>query len=358
MVDWSLSVHNVRTGAFIANLPAPVDSQWATGITGTQSSTETFPVYDPVEPLAGHVDDLFAGNSHMLVRRWGNHVAYAQKIDDWDYSLSRGFVTVQTAELRGETEWRLIGGVGTSPTAVFSITNRSASGAIRAILARMMQWGPSWEFPIDLPADGAGGLSASWPFWKKLRISNLLEQIEERAGVETYFRPYVSGTSVRFQTRVAERVEIGSAKKLHLQADESPLDDVRFRKNFQRQVTGLLGVGTGSGEDQPTKFAGQATHPIIIRDTQESFPDLEGAALQEATDKRFEARKVPDVQWTVGGFVVSEEWGADIVTPGALWDLESQGDGVIPDGVHGIRVISVSGGNGRKVNVEVQGAAA
>ncbi|MCB8043627.1 hypothetical protein JM654_03810 [Microbacterium oxydans] len=36
-----------------------------------------------------------------------------------------------------------------------------------------------WSYPIDLPADGAGTISATWEYWKKLTIEDLLTQIEE-----------------------------------------------------------------------------------------------------------------------------------------------------------------------------------
>lgn len=356
MPEWSLQLFNAMTGAPAGRLPMSTDSSWSTGITGTQSSTETFLVKDEVS-LAGRVDSLFAGNKHILARTWGSHVAYAQKVESWDYDRDTGKVTVSLSELRGEAEWRLIGGVSTSKTATFSITNRSSSGAIRAALQQMMNWGAAWEFPIDLPADGSGTFSKSWRFWEKQRISDILEQIEDIRGVELYLRPYLSGGSLRYEAMVQPQIQIGLTEfKLH--ADESPLAGVKYRKDFTRQVTGLLGVGNGSGQDQETAWAGQDTHPIIIRDTQESIPDLKGAALQAATTNRFNARRQPTLQWTVGSFTASDEWDMSLAAPGRVWRLESRDDPVIPDGEHTLRVVSVSGGNSNQVRVEVQDAAA
>lgn len=356
MPEWSLQLFNAMTGAPAGRLPMSTASNWSTGITGTQSSTETFLVKDDVS-LAGRVDSLFAGNKHLLARTWGNHVAYAQKIEAWDYDRDAGKITVNLVELRNEAEWRLIGGVSTPKTGTFTITGRSASGAMRAALQRMMNWGPAWEFPIDLPADGSGTFTRSWRFWEKQRISDILEQIESIRDVELYLRPYLDGGMLRFEAIVQPQIQIGLTEfKLH--ADESPLGGVKYRKDFTRQVTGLLGVGNGSGQDQEIAWAGQDTHPIIIRDTQESIPDLKGAELQAATTNRFNARRQPTVQWTVGSFTASDMWDMSLASPGRLWRLESRDDPVIPDGEHTVRVVSVSGGNGVQVRVEVQDAAA
>lgn len=355
MAGWMLRVHDARTGEWIEDLPESVGPQWSTGITGNQSSTENFFI-GRRSPLRNRVEQVFAGNRHLMVRTWDDtHVAYAQKIDDWDYDLDAKQVKVSAVELRGEAGWRLIGGVGTSKTATFTITDKSASGAVRAALQQMMNWGPAWEFPIDLPADGNGPFSGRWEFWRKQRMSDIIGQIEKFFGVEMYLRPYITGSGVlRFETLVQSRVQFDPVK-FNLQAPKTPLTGVRYGKDYTRQLTGLLGVGNGTGQDQATAWAGQDEHPIIIRDTQESIPDLKGVALQNATTNRFNARRQPTTRISVEAFTFSDNFPLSLTAPGRQWELESNGDPVIPDGINATRVITRSGSNSQQVKVEVQG---
>lgn len=353
MADWEMQVYDARTGDFKGNLPPSIAPSWATGITGTQTSTEGFPITRE-SGLWGRVDEMFAGNRNMLVRRWGGHVAYAQKIDDWDYSVDAKTVKVQSVELRNEAEWRLIAGVGAPKMATFTITNKSATGAIRAVLQQMMGIGPAWEFPIDLPPDGSGTFSGKWEFWRKYRMSDLIKQIEKFFGVEFYLRPYINGAGkLRFESMVQPRIQFGRVK-FNLEAKKTPLSGVHYGKAFARQVTGLLGVGNGTGHDQEIASAGQDEHPIIIRDTKESIPDLTGQALQNATTNRFNARRDPQRRVRVEAFTASTSFPIALAAPGRQWALESNGSPVIPDGIMELRVINVSGGNGNRVKVEVQ----
>lgn len=357
--DWRVTVHDAKSGAFVAEVQ-PQSSTWSTSLTGAGQSSETIVVNDAEQPWAqGEIAALFRPHDRLLCRSWGGVPIYAHKIEDYDYSKDAGTVTVAAVDLRAETDWRLVNGVSSVPTFALSVSNRSATGAIRAALNRMMYEGayPDWVYPIDLPADGAGDITDKWEFWRKYRISDIIKQIEDRAGVETYFRPYATGDDgIRFQTRVAPAVTIG-ASTFNLDADESPLSGVHYKVDGKRQLTGLLGVGNGSGQDQETAWAGGVVN-IPIRDSKQSFPDLTGAALQQATSAYYHANTSPLVQWSIGEFTVSGDWTPVHASPGRVWTVESYGDPVIPDGAHVLRVISVSGGSGRELKVEVQSAAA
>lgn len=351
--DWQLCVNDAKTGNFIATIRTDDSSTWSTGIAGDGTSTETIVLNDAEEPFEqGDVADMFEPNDRLISRWWGEHCMYAQKIEDYDYDKDRGTVTVTTSDLVGETDWRLIAPVRGGDDLI--VTNRTTSGAIRAALARMMSFGSQWEYPIDLPADGAGPVSGRWQFWEKYRISDIIKQIEDRFGAELYFRPYGTPTTgVRFAARVGAPVTIG-ASTFNLDAEESPLSGVRYRVDGKRQVTGLLGLGNGSGEIQETAWIGVDSHPIPIRDTKQSFPDLVNPGLQQATDAYYWPNRSPLTQWSVGSFTISDDWSPEHASPGRSWRLESRGDLVIPDGFHQLRVIKASGGNGRVIKTEVQ----
>jgi len=123
------------------------------------------------------------------------------------------------------------------------------------------------------------------------------------------------------------------------------------------QLTGLQGLGNGTGEDQDVRWAGVASPTIPVRDARRDFPDLTGAALQAATNAAMAAEASPLVQWSVGAFHTSDEWSAEHAAPGRAWRLSVRGDVVVPDGDYAIRVIAASGGLGRTIKTEVQSAA-
>ncbi|MCC4250793.1 hypothetical protein, partial [Microbacterium testaceum] len=64
----------------------------------------------------------------------------------------------------------------------------------------------------------------------------------------------------------------------------------------------------------------------------------------------------PVRQWSIGSVTVGEDFPPTLVLPGAELRLEVYGDPVIPDDVHHLRVLSVSGGNGRQLKPEVENA--
>ncbi|KTR96477.1 hypothetical protein NS220_02040 [Microbacterium testaceum] len=368
--DWSLWVHDAKTGEPIRRLDPEGECPFSASVAGDGESKVTIVVNDAGYPWApGEIADLFKPNDRLLVRWWGVNGGahpgdlpfFAHKIDSWDYPLDEGKVTAYAIDLLTESKWRMVDGVGADKYSTLTITNRDAAGAVAQTIARMMQWwGPAGMYPIDLPADNPGTFSGSYPFWKGYSIYEILTEIKQAMGVEIYLRPYATaGGGVRFQTRVAPRVTIGSTL-FHLDAARSPVAGITYRVDGSQQVTGLQGIGNGTGEDQETAAAGGVI-TIPIRDTKKSFDDLSGAALQQAVSAHYAANVEPIVQWDVGGFTIGDEYPPDVVGAASVLQIEvptnadgSPFDPVIPAGIHTLRVVKVSGGNGRQLKPEVQ----
>lgn len=363
--DWSLWVHDLITGDPRESLTLKLgaDDSWSTSIDGDGQSTTTIVVNDADEPWTPEaLDELLEPGERLIVRWWGPNggshsgdvVVYAHKIQSYDYDMDAGTVTITATDLIGEAEWRMVDAVLAPKNSVLTVTNRTPSGAVAQVFARMMQWSPDWWFPIDLPADAPGDFSGSWIFWKQFTIAEILAEIRERTGVEIFLRAYgTEAGGVRFQVRVGAPITVGGIN-LNLGADESPIAGVKYRKDASQVLTGLLGIGNGTGEDQETRWAGEPGAPI--RDTKKSFNDLSGDALQQATTSYYLANRDPIVQWDIGAFVIGEQFPPDVALPGAVFNFEIYGNPVIPDGVHTLRVLAVSGSNGRQLKPEVQGA--
>lgn len=356
---FELWTHEAITGdERVRVFPAEQGAQWSVKLNGTGECSFVFVVSDAETGLTGaQIDTTFAVNSTMFSLRWGTTVVGAWKIEDWDYDEDRGVVTVTGVELRNEAAWRLTYGVSLYEQGTLTVTGRNRSGAVRAILARFMQWAPEWAYPIDLPADGTGSFTQTWEFWKKYTIADLLAQVEDD-GVEVFLRPYLTvGRQLRFETIVAVKVSVGTSY-FHLQAEDRPLSGVRYKKSGAEQLTGLQGIGTGSGQDQPVAWAGGGQYLIPIRDAKREFSDLDGARLQAATNATFADLRNPIVQWTVSTFTASEEYPPSHAVVGRGWQLESAGHPVFPNGRHAVRVIALSGSFSNVMSVEVQSGAA
>lgn len=351
-------VINMRTGALLQRV-FPYDFPWSASIDGSGEGTASFVIGVPgdanVDP--GKVPTLFRPNLHGLAVLWGTHVEYAGKIQDWDYDRGARRLAVSTVELPQEFKQRLTYGVIGYELGTLTVTDRSITGAVRAVLARFMQWSAEWQYPIDLPADGAGTFTATWEFWRKYRISDLLDQIAAE-GYEIYLRPYLAGAAVRWETVVAPKVALGGATFI-LAARESPLKSVKYKLDGSGEVTGIQGLGNGTGQDQQVAWAGApGGSDIPIRDTKVTFNDLTGDRLQAATNAEYAARQDPLVQWSVGKFELSDRNPPTKCTPGRAWKIIAKNELPIPDGTHALRVISVSGNvKSLELQPEVQGAA-
>lgn len=337
--------------------PAESGAQWSMNLSGTGTCSFTFVANDADTGMTlSEIQEAFTPNAKMLSLRWGTIVVGAWKVEEWVYDDDAGTVVVTGVELRNEAAWRMTYGVSVYESGTLTVTNKSHQGAVRAILARFMQWSPEWNYPIDLPADGAGTFSATWEFWKKLTIADLLTQIEDE-GFEILLRPYLTaGRQLRFQTLVAPKISVGTSH-FHLQAEDTPLSGVRYKVSGVDQVTGGQGIGSGTGQDQPVAWAGGGPYLIPIRDAKREFPDLEGVRLQASTNAWFADVRYPRVQWTVASFTVSDDYPPSHAVAGRGWQLESSGHPVFPNGVHPVRVISVSGSFGSVITTEVQSGA-
>jgi hypothetical protein len=354
---WSLWSHDSITGNELGRLWPKDDGTWSMNLSGTGQCEFSFRADDAETGMTrADIDRLLTPNSRMLCLRWGDAAVGAWKVEDWDYNQDDETITVPGVELRNETKWRMTYGVNNYEAGTLEIVGRSASGAVRAIISRFMQWAPEWVYPIDLPADGAGDITAKWEFWKKFSIDDLLTQIEE-LGYEILLRPYLTvGRQLRYETLVAAKIRTGS-NYFHLQAEESPLGGIGYKVSGAEQVTGGQGLGSGSGQDQPVAWAGGAPYLIPIRDAKKTFPDLAGDQLQKATNAWVAAARNPVEQWRARTFTASADYPATQAMVGRGWDFESKAHRILPDGVHPVRVIACNGTFSNQISVEVQSAA-
>lgn len=353
---WTFEFYRTQDGSHpTVYSMAASEGQWATRLTGRGQAQHQIPLANSGMSYSD-IRDLSTGNKYTIVQKWGSHVTYAGVIQRVWYVRSKQMLYITSQELRQAymNDRMLYGVYNYEPGGtVLSVSNKSHSGATRAVLAKAMSWDWFWELPIDLPADGSGGFSASWQHSERLKLEDHLTQIEAD-GCEINFRPYISSGNLRYATEVASQVTVGSATSLN--ADGGPIIDITPTFDYAREMTGLLGFGKGGTGAYAYGYSpGDGSAAIGVRDSWLSFPDIDGARLEAAVEA-MDYVGYPTEQWSVDLNIWPN--GPAAYAPGSLLNISISGDPIIPDGTHNMRVIALHGDLGTTVTAEVQRAAA
>ena len=273
------------------------------------------------------------------------------------YDRGSGSVSVRWVDIRDLVARRMGFNVAVwDSTGTLTVTNRSLSGAARAILYRAMRVDdqPLWYLPIDLPADGSGSFTRTWPYYGFASMDDCLKELEDE-GAEIYLDPYLSAGQLRFQTRVGTPISLASFD-LPVTVPGSVVNGLQVTEDGSTQLTGVIYAGNGTDADQVTAWSGHGTRPITIpiRDEYRSAKDVKTVAqLQRIADADLDAHFDPIVQWSFG-VRLGEGVPSSAVKPGRTLRMSVQGDEWIEDGTVTQRVIGVSGDLTRNVTLEVQ----
>ncbi|WP_417555587.1 hypothetical protein [Microbacterium sp.] len=353
---WEWWIHHTKSGS--PELPVPVSAaSWTRRLGSKGDATHTIPVPGSGIPKS-LIRELATGNTYTLAQRWGTFVASAGVIQGRRFVEASGLLTLRQKELRaallGQRLPHGVGGYGPNGVSL-TITGRSHSGAVRAIVDKAVQGNTTigWDLPIDYPPDGAGGFSAVWRMEEGLTIEDMLTQMEED-GAEIDFAPYITPTGyLRWEVRVASRIQVGVPFLLAARAPGTIVADLETDEDFVRQRSGLLGFGGGSGQDRKWAWAGGGIAGMPVRDERISFPDITTQPrLQAAVDADYESRLTPTNQWKLTLFIGGT--GPEIAEPGRVLDMHVFGSAFIEDGSHKQRVIAARGDASLMVTPEVQ----
>lgn len=363
---WRLKLFEARPGSEAIDVTNLVDkASWTSRLNGQGQGQHTLRMFG--SGLSGAQGrELTRGNKYAIAQVWGSTVGYAGVLTDDDWDEESQTLVLQSKEMRAHfAPGRMAFGVNQyAPAGVaLTITNRSHSGAVRAVLQAVQAPSSEWVMPIDLPADGAGTFSARWRFEETLTWENMLQQIEAD-GCEIAFRPYIAaGGQLRWQTIVAPKVSIGAATDLAARAPGSIVTGLRVKRSAATIATGVLAFGKGQGQDKPHAYApstGSGATDEPVRDVKVTYQDIEvpagdtaaQARLQAAANKEYAARRYPVEQWSFGLHVYG--LGPAIALPGASLRLWVHGSKRIADGPHLKRVVALAGDWGMGVKPEVQ----
>lgn len=355
---WEVWIHNTRSGSPERRIPVSAAS-WNRRLGSLGSATHAFVTRGSGLPKS-LINEITRGNKYTIVQRWGRHCAYAGVIRDDRAPDNSPILPLRSKEIRAALfAGRLPHGVNeyTPNGAVLTLTNRSWAGAVGAILDKGTKGGlvAGWELPIDLPADAAGGFSAEWLYEEGLSIGDMFKQVEDD-GTETDLAPYLTeGDYLRYETRVQSTINVGTPSLLPSRAPGSIITNLEPGNDVEVQRTGVLGFGNGWGADRLWAYApqtGDGIRDMPVQDVQISFPDIhDQTRLQRAVDAEFRRRNNPIRQWGLELHI--NTYGPAIADVGRLLDVHTFGSDRIPDGVHHLRSIGLSGDMSFKVTPEV-----
>lgn len=160
---------------------------------------------------------------------------------------------------------------------------------------------------------------------------------------------------VRFQTRVAPQVTIGTFLDVMSAAGRSPLTKLKRTSDGGSMATGVMVAGRGTERDTKTAYAGFMSGPSIpVSDVLVTKKDIASVGeLQRIAAASLAERRAADVQWSME--LSTELVDVSRMLPGSLIRLDVRGDRLRADGQHLLRVVSLSGSWGStKVTPEVK----
>lgn len=361
---WGVSIHDTMSGAKLLDID-PSDGTWRRGLGGGGQGSHTLQLRDQQSDLTPALArQISEPNATTTAVGWDGFCLYAGTNTRAVYSRDTGALSISHNEgPRGLLANRTTFGVGGGyPAGDLVVTDRSAAGAVRAILYRGAggSWGSTWNLPIDLPADAAGSISFTWRRWDFHMIDDLLGQVEA-LGYEIDFRPYFTPTKdLRYLTVVSPRIST-LPLEFSITAEQSLVSGLTVTRDGNKQLSGVFTLGKGSEDKMLRGESGFIAGPTIpVRDAVRSRKDVGSTArLADMSTADLEEHRSPTEQWDFSLTAALDEHGNELLDmqrliPGAELTLHTSGDEFIPDGAHAMRLIGIGGDMTRTLKPEVQ----
>lgn len=345
--------HDTVSGTFQLAV-SPSAGQWARRMTGNGTATFSLQLRDPDTAMSRDtVRALTRPTARCGVVRWNDTALGAWMVESRVYHRDTGVLDVNMVEIRRLFKERLLHEAGLYQNGNLTITNKSAAGAVRALLLRATQWGALWGLPLNLPADGAGTLSFNWRNYQALTIEDCLQQIED-TGVEIDFHPVLVDGALRWDVRVSSKITT-TGRDFPVTVLNPDVKGLSLTEDGSEQLTGVVVLGNGTEADMVTSWAGVPGYDIPVRDATRDAKDVRDATqLQKVATAYINEFSAP-LQQVGFDVVLSGDRSPDDVLPGRVLKMETRGDEFMPDAVSERRVISLSGSVGSfVVKPEVQ----
>ena len=343
---WSYAIHDTRTGAHLIEIQ-PSSFTWSRRLVGTGTGAMGLSLYGLGIDRAT-LQGLMRPTARTVIVKWGTHVAFAGMITDTSYAVDTQILTANLTEIRTILSKRMTGGVnqyGAPWNREYA--GRNSSGAVRAVLQWAQSPSAEWTLPIDLPADAAGGFDRQVDFFETMTIEDLISEIEDQASVTVDFRPYLTDAGLlRWETRVVGPSGTYGVTDLPVTVPESRVTGLTVNLDGKVQVTGILALGNGTGEDMLHAYAptsGSGAVVIPVRDEKRTAKDIKRqASLQRFADAEYLKWSQTREQWSFS-MQADDVVTPEMVAPGRLLRMDVRGDPWLSEGIRQRRVIALSG---------------
>lgn len=366
---WSYAIHSTLTGAHRFDV-FPSVGTWRRTFSAVGSGSHEFQL------RADFDDDMSDAEwaahrawwkaetqewGRTLVVKWNGVPLYAGLIVFRKYSKTTGVLTLEHQEIRAIFTRRHLYGVDEfDPNSVDAPQNKSLRGLIRAVVIAATFRdlpGSLWTLPVSYPADEAGPHSKLWEHWKLLKAEDILAELKGMEGApDVDFVPRILPDGrLRWELVIGTPRLPGALIDLPASVDQPALTNLLWEESAERQVTGTLMIGTGSGPKIRVGKAG-STVPVSIpylddsRTAKQADDETDLNSLAAGEQAQFQS---PIEQW---GFdlVATEDLDVGSLIPGARLRVSTFRDEWLDDGAHDFYLVGLAGNTGLRLTPEVQ----
>lgn len=349
---WRFYIHDTMAGTCLIEV-FPSAGSWTRRLNGQGSGSHTFVLTDVLTGFDRSTwRSLLAPNARTLSVFWDDTPIYAGVILKSTYNRDSRTIAVDHSEIRTIMKSRLTFGVLNHLAGDLTITNKSGSGAVRAITQRAVQWSSGWNLPIVHSADGAGTISKAWKWYQVVTIEDCLGEIEKEGWEIDFFPTANSSRALSHVVRVGKPIT-GGLVDYNLTADAVPVTGLSVVSDGASQLTGVFVTGNGTGADIVTAWAGNSgSTGIPIRDSSRSGnSEQDVAALTRIAEAYLDDWDLPVEQWSFSLNLSGESPLS--VRPGERVKLITRGDPWALDADRVFRVVALSGDMSLTVKPEV-----
>ena len=364
---WSYTMCDSRTGARLLDV-TPSAGRWSAELNASGFGAHVFQLGDR-ELTRELWRDLTTPWSRTLVQSWAGVPVYAGLISGRPYDRDAQRLTVESVDVRDLFRARYPFGVnsywqpGTGETVPGKLVLSGLS--LRAIAARVMQEslvGPesTYSMPINLPsAVEAGAHSRTFENFNFQSTADILSELQETAGgPDIHFQPVWGAGGLEWNMVAGSSSVpqfVGSSFEFNLTAEKHGLSSISLAEDALKQVTGVFGVGQGSGADlivggtPGASVAGIPARDVVVnRRMAKSKPEVSAFAFEQVAAFKWPTTQPSYSTLASGPVPVSD------LRIGSLIRTFDEGDPWMPDGWSTHRVVGLSGGVDETVKLTVE----
>lgn len=222
-----------------------------------------------------------------------------------------------------------------------------------ARVIRQATAGARFALPIMLPPDGSGLQDRNYKgYHMPIAMDAMQDLMETQYGPDVDFRPYYNPDgALRYQLITTPAP---SLLVWNLTAPEDGAQGLTVTEDANEVYNHVIGTGEGTEADMLVRSAisGASPYPALVK-TVSFSQEKDATVLQALVDAELAACLEPTVQWSFSVILGDDYKLADLYL-GAGVRAFVQGDPWIDDGEYHLRLISISGGFGPKVQLEFQ----